>query len=654
MVQRVATQIFFGQEDGRIAGLAIVGRPPSPHSGTMGDHTTAFTTIASGIVTQLTGKTVHEASAFLAGLTNGLHQLPGMQFFDTLPQEHKEKLHSALNKVHGFLQDLRKFRKNYRRQEIGLFNIPQNEQHEYEYSAGLITHMQDWVDTYLEARELVPMSTVNVKAIEAPLAGKGKGESANLLVTAEKNQQVNPFELINTVLGLFDARAAAIICSTTDPELLKKVAPGVPPDMHPDDRAVSIVRQHLITIKSLYPATYRNLERNGMANKSFIEFVEGQLHMNLRQKMKENGEAQHTENKKKKKGGKRVPIEGKRYLTSALSVNENDVITDVRTGGRGTSPYSNTMGAHTTAWIVLTDSISADLVGKTLLEGAEALEALIGNAISQMIKMSGLMQADEKQIHRIFAALDPLKESQTRLTELVYRKNFEAKQKQQVETISVNRDKMDVQEEGMEDGFPESFTWYSPWEQMLIMQEAITNLLNYMNLTPGATLFVGNVNGAREGAYRGVLRQNFHPRRQQNYNPDQALVRKAILGLLDLKGLDEHLSTTKENLHFVPKHKYDPFAFANLPPEEIEKKSLYSQFYQSVGKDQPQGSNEDAVVEELVKHHFALIEKAYPGALKYAQLSLDQNLVQLARESLLYSTDEEFEFEDESDDEEFD
>jgi hypothetical protein len=640
VVQRVTTQILPGKEDGKIESISIVGRPPHTFPGSMGDHTTAFTMIASGLENQIKGKTVVQASATLGRLVHELYDLPGMKLPpQSLPIEHAERLNNALKKLHWFVVQMRNFRKNYNQNKSGFLNFLPPENEEYEFSAGLVSHMQNWIDTYLEARELVPMSTVNVKAINTPLAGKGKGESANTLVAAENGENVNIIAITRQIEGLFDARAAAVICGTVDWELLPKVAPGMFPTFEFEKRAELLVMQHFTTLQSLYPNVMKRLNTEEMAKHKIIDLLHWNLKKNIYEKHNENVEAQKKEKKQNNKKGTRTQKEGKRYLTTALNVNEHNIITDVKMGGRGTSPYSNTMGAHTSAWVVLTDSVWAGLVGKTLLQGAEIVNTLINQAIGRMVEMTDVMQSDEKQIHRIFQALEPIKVSQQKLLEMITMKQV---QEQPTDTImgnmDINEDKNEVPLEN------EQFTWYSPWEQVLILQESINSLLNYMNLTPGASLYVGNVNGAREGTYRGFLREHFHPHRNQNSNPDKAKTRQAILGLLDLKGLEQHTKTTEENLQGRKKHQYDP----NL---NMEGKGLYTEFYQSVQHDEPVAHNFDKILNLLVKHHFELIAKAYPGVLEYAELSVKMDLVQLAKESLLYSKDEGFEYEEEPDDE---
>jgi len=670
VVQRVTTQILPDTEDGKIGGVAIIGRPPQTFSGSMGDHTTAFTVIASGLENRLTGKTIVEASIILAKLVHSLYQLPGMQLAETLPKEHAIRLKEALDNAHWYVNEFRGFRKKKEQNEFGFLNFPVENQEEYEFSAGLVSHMQNWVDAYLEARELVPLSTINTKALNAPLAGKGKGESTNSLIASEKDDNFNYQNVLNAAVGLFDARSAATVCLISNENMLTRIAPGVPYYLDPESKRNLLVRQHIQTLYSFYPKTMDTLEKQGG-----VSALGKQLHENVTTKMKETEQAWQGEKKQPQKKGPRVQKEGKRYLATAISVDENDMISDVKIGGRGTSPYANTMGAHTTAWTVLTDVVWSELVGMSLLDGAEKLLEIANKTIDHLKQMSTLFQADEKQIDRLRYALDRIDQSQDKLIVLVTMKELIAEENQEQPPIPGNNEMPDDSfeehseenidqnidqnidenieenidenpEEGNMETGSEGPNWYSPWEQLLILQEAVNNILDVQNLTPGASLYVGNVNGAREGAYRGVLLNFERQKNEGQVNVSKPDVVRAIMGLLDLKGLDQHLKTTQENLHDRTKYQH-----REMTGEESDKLDDTSQYFNGMEISEPTGPSDfKTSLVQLIKHHFEMIGKAYPDALEYAGLAGELNLQAMYQMSLEYSQDEGF-TPDEDDDE---
>lgn len=653
VVQRVTTQILPDAEDGKIGGIAIVGRPPQTFSGSMGDHTTAFTLIASGLENQLTGKTIVEASVILAKLVNSLYHLPGMKLADSLPKDHSGRLQEALTNAHWYVEQFRGFRKKKQQNETGFLNLAVQNQDEYEFSSGLVAHMQNWVDAYLEARELVPLSTINTKALNAPLAGKGKGESANPLIASEKDGNFNAQNVLNAAIGLFDARSAATVCLASDEQTLARVAPGVRYDLGPEDKRNLLVMQHIHTLYSFYPRTMEALEKLGGVNA-----LGKQLHENVNIKIEETKQAQQAEKKQPQKKGPRAQKEGKRYLATAISVDEFDIISDIKIGGRGTSPYANTMGAHTTSWTVLTDVVWSELVGMSLLDGAEKLLELSNKAIEHLGKMSALFQADEKQVDRIRYALGNIHLTQDKLANLVTMKEISEEEKQEQPPIPENLEMLDQNldedleenpaEGNMETGETEAVTWYSPWEQLLILQQAVNDILDVQNLTPGASLYVGNVNGAREGAYRVILLDFEHQKDEGAVTVSKENVLKAILGLLDLKGLDQHLATTEQNLQDRKKYQH-----RDLSGEEFDQLDETSKYYSGMEISEPAKSDFRTSVIKLLTHHFEMIAKAYPDALEYAGLALNINPEILYKMSLQFSQDEGFEPDEDIDEDDY-
>lgn len=629
--QLVASQILMDTTDGKIGGVAIVGRPESVYSGTMGDHTTAFTVIASGLANKLSGKTISEASTILAGLVGELSKLPGYKYLyeGTLPSSHAQRLNEAMEKVHFYVNDFRKFRKSKRKNETGLFTVHVENEDEYEFSASLVSHLQQWIDAYLEARELIPMSTINTKAISESLAGKGKGESASALVSAENKESISTDQILYSAWGTFDARSAAAVCIEDNSERLTVIAPGVSPIWDYEQKKELLIRQHLQTLKSIYPNTMQRVYDEKRYSDLWSE-----LEKSIDQKAEESLKVRKGEIKPEKSPQKRVIKEGKRYLTTALSVDEVGYIQHVKIGGRGTSPYSDTMGAHSTAWIVLTDSIWSQLNGLSLMDAAEKLAEIADETESDLKEFAKVFRADDKQLYRINHALAELGTILGKLEQI-----------QEMKESEMDEEMPTYEEDPMGESVEESemmmvdTVFYSPWEQMLILQEVINSVLNLQNLTPGASLYVGNVNGAREGFYRGVLLNLLEEFHNNEVTFDPKSIQQAIMGLLDMKGLQEHLKNMEGNLTDRPRFQYDPIGSTYDFGYESEKFE-FSEVYKLLEISEPTADMDKSVL-LLIQHHFKMIEKAYPAALDFSGLKKLSNF-ELFKLSLESSRDGDF------------
>lgn len=433
-----------------------------------------------------------------------------------------------------------------------------------------------------------------------------------------------------------------------DAELLQKIAPGVNPHLNFGDKRNMLVKQHISTLYSLYPDTMKKLKQmNG------DKTLGKALHQNIDSKAKKTDQAGKENKKIPQKKGMRVQKEGKRYLTTAISVDENGFITKIKFGGRGTSPYSNTMGAHTTAWTVLTDAFWSQLVGKTLHEAAEILLDIIFETETDLKEISSKFQADEKQIYRINQALGELGLSMEKLNMLVKMggsMEVESQSSDEMQHDGFELDDDDLMELSQEEIIYEDITFYSPWEQMLILQEVINHVLNLQNLIPGASLYVGNVYGAREGTYRGILLDFLNQQDEGNITVKKDEIKKAVMGLLDLKGLKEHLGTTFLNLEY--KKKYVHKEKEESSTKENNKGLPTNAFYRLMQISEPSYSPFEASAIKLLQHHMKMVEKAYPGAIEYS------NLNQLSEEekyklSIEYSQDEGFEPDEEAEGKDF-
>jgi hypothetical protein len=634
-VQRlVIAQILSSKKKGKIGEIAIVGRPDNVFSGTKGDHLTAFTTIQVGIESRLRDKTLREASVIMAELYSDLLKLPGMKLMENLPIGHYKKLSEKLSELSSLVDYFRSWRrkKNKRKKEVpfeqsfgfALKNddmkmkeisndvvydnssddikdepIQEDNYEDYdnyyndnyvedydnyyddsyemeeqnkkkednekeddddEPDAEYLSNFQLYISAYLEVRELVPLSTINTKAVSAALAGKGKGESARELERYEK-EGGNDKQLCETILGLFDARAAAVV-------IMNKsgiISPGVTHENEDNELFKMMVTQHFQTLHSLFPKSMQRITDLKIKGEIWKELERRTL-----EKIEENKKA--AKENKKQKGYKPKPGTGKKYVAAGLIIEDN-IIVDVQIAGRSKSPFSQTMGAHTTAWVVITDRIWSGLFGKTLEEAASIL-LKIGDEVETHLRDSlNLIRTDTKQLYALQQVIINLGQSQLMLQKIVG--DFEKTQN------IFNLVKPEV----------------PSWERAAHLQEAIVAILDVVNITPGATLYVGDTTGDKEGHHRAVLLQHMD-------NPGCKTVeevRKAVEGLLDIKHLDEYISIINKSIRHEKKERQQGLQYLD---EIFETKF--------------EPKNKESEIKHFLKeHHFDMISEAYPGVLRY-------------------------------------
>jgi flagellar biosynthesis GTPase FlhF len=243
-IQRTVTQILPGKGD-TIEKLLIVGRPDRVFGNSMGDHTTAFATHVEAIKLRMVNKTLPEALDGLMELYSSAVSLPGYGLVAHLPRFlpgsslHGDRLDTAEQTLHQHFTEAKS--------AVGGDQTT------------LALMLQECVNAYLEFRELIPLSAVNVMAVSPATAGKGKGESryAATLGAHERGEIAPSPELLEAAIrGSFDIHAAALVAATTDDQELATLAPGLPTDTSIDKRVDFLVDQHLSAIKTGFPKGY--------------------------------------------------------------------------------------------------------------------------------------------------------------------------------------------------------------------------------------------------------------------------------------------------------------------------------------------------------------------------------------------------------------
>ncbi|MFD0150545.1 hypothetical protein ACWGQ4_28105 [Streptomyces sp. NPDC055721] len=579
-VQRLVSQITPG-DGGTVGAVNVVGRPESPYTSTMGDHSTAYVVQVRAITERLRGRAPGEAAAAVLELVDEVRRLPGFQLLGSLPPERRTRLTEAQQTVLGRARSLADGR------------VPEATQ---------MLELQSLVGDFLHFRELVPLSTMNVRAVAPAEAGKGKGESGPSQVLAQEvnNGGIDPEYLKRAIIGLLDVSGVGLVVTQHDPEQLSALAPGLTQAQDPWQRAALIVDQHLMSIESAYPgvlaAAYEGgedqarasvraeveievenrRERNRSSYEAKIASLDEQIvrrlgnlaisRGNMRgreqtaledvQRLRRdaadgltaNGGTARPEPVSAEMTGTRTRNPPQRYgstvasasapapsrgssmamhtvmdlgedmdvdmdgnaesqeesaeamearepLASQISMDANGTITGFESAGRSPSPFSGTMGAHTTAWVVHLDVVRRAIVGRSVPDAFAALSALTAEAESAQARMTpsftfvGSPHTDLANGAR------------------------GALQRAAEQTANA----------------PES-------TRVLFLQSMINALLTYLNYIPGATLEAAGTAGRGEGTLRNRLIE--HERGDTPLGPWQ--LQDTLLGLLDLTAANAH------------------------------------------------------------------------------------------------------------------
>lgn len=231
-----------------ISQVAIVGRPEKAFSNSMGDHTTAFSVHQKGLQVALKNRTVKEAADHISKLFSDLKYLPGMQkeVIDRIPSK-------GDNISKG--DNMKKVENEMATHYDGLVKA-------YNDGSPLATlHLQRLIAGYLEYREQVPFSVMNIASVSFALAGKGKGEAkhSSLLESHESgNKKVESVAIQQAILNLLDTDGLAILCAESESDSREAVLPGIAKDAKPMDIMKLVIKQHLMSIQMAFPKCYKD------------------------------------------------------------------------------------------------------------------------------------------------------------------------------------------------------------------------------------------------------------------------------------------------------------------------------------------------------------------------------------------------------------
>ena len=506
-------------EDLRIKETAIVGRPSRLFGSSMGDHTTAFSVHRRSIENALKGMSLRLAAEYIVG-DNGLlaksQLLPGAQ--------------EAILNASGRKEEIEWYQANIRSLGEDLKTAVDND------GLGAPLILQRLIGSYLEYRELIPLSALNIAAKSQGLAGKGKGEAkyVDLLVGYESDLfKYPPTTLEQAILATLDFTGLAATAIENNKALRSTMAPGITEDLTCDQVLELVITQHLQAIEACFPKAYKasGLDNSKEGRPSLLARFKHSIYKLTSDEVthwlkQETGTRDKVEAAKNNadllkpkvyrtggsKGEPKPQYETARinalkaeeeYEAAALALNAylqlltglvqngipetpattsiqiehsredspmghavelelgNDCkISGLRFAGRTPSPFSGTMGAHTTAWVVHLDAMDATLRGKTLAEAVAALDAKMVKLRKKAAEMARLQKKD--------TAPEKLALADT-------------------EAEAFKGMSVDTPDAGAR------------------LQKYVGAVLTYINFIPGSTINKIDTGGKAEGKYRNVL-----------------------------------------------------------------------------------------------------------------------------------------------------
>jgi hypothetical protein len=240
------------EDDPVITKVVIAGRPRKTYGSSMGDHTTAFTIHVNAVQLALERYPLREAPQRMQDLVAGITEVPGSAYVAALPMPQRAMWVEAYDRF------------------ITLHKALETPPADLDLGGAI----QEYVGAYLELRELVPLSTVNTALISTATAGKGKGEDVSALRAAAAGESPSAEALAAQLVGSLDTRAIAMACIETRPDVLAKLAPGLPAESTMQQRAELFVIQHLRSIRTAFPgaiaalATARGVRTTDVASSS--------------------------------------------------------------------------------------------------------------------------------------------------------------------------------------------------------------------------------------------------------------------------------------------------------------------------------------------------------------------------------------------------
>ncbi|UGQ47779.1 eCIS core domain-containing protein [Massilia endophytica] len=567
VVQRVVLTKIVGQwemADGfyKIDDVLIGGRTPSPFSGTMGAHSTAWVAHVDAIRRHLVGTNLGQ----------------GIDWFTALAQD---DLASPLLKLDGYLNTTQKsnlataqFHLLKHLNELGLYKGKITSGN----YAKVLMWLRSAINAYLTFVNFLPLSTVaggdpkghgegtarsELNVFEYGFALRHEktmglpGSTADLGILSEQDLAESELKGLDTklrqsLLGTMRQDKVAAYRKAVRKTLINMFASETPDayasmsgDLQKDEVKQEIwalaLQNFLRTIRLAYPYAYDFAE---MADKEVLLSVIGGLNAGLNaaavydylsgQKKFEaiagtytfhSGDSlqdfinkHHVESAlsgKHKLGASKLRSSakglsdrqqgGSGFGVTVMVDSQTDSIGDVLMNGRTRSPFSATMGAHTTAWTVHVDAVVRLLKGHSLTEG---IRALANQARAEMMHNKAIKYAGHiSEKHQIFL-VEALNYLKSRIAEAI--------------------DAIGTHDEG---------------KKTAALEALIHDYMTFVNFIPMSTIEIAMPNGRTEGMRRAFLNKYEEHGdaifvKGETKDQRTQIIRDHLLGMFDPKGLD--------------------------------------------------------------------------------------------------------------------
>lgn len=279
VAQRLAVQVQpDAAKENVIGDITVAGRPPRTFAGSMGDHTTAFAVHVQGIQNRLRGKSVMQAIRIMTTLVHQMQRLPGWEMIANLDAEdpHRQRLFAGFDALKKC--PLVKFGREEMLdseaeqdgiiEEMAASQADTSEDAKVEeeeaampphFDSILLSDLQEYIHNYLEVRELIPLSTLNIREKSAS-GGKGKGEGRYIGVIRDCGKPDGPSlkDVKTAIFKMFDVSSVASVMVEHDVAALRGMAPGaLPAAAAENNQTMSLIQktweQHLASLVSYFP-----------------------------------------------------------------------------------------------------------------------------------------------------------------------------------------------------------------------------------------------------------------------------------------------------------------------------------------------------------------------------------------------------------------
>gem|GEM_PF-3154026 len=570
VVQRVLSQFRLNEErktesnanNITISDVLIAGRTPSPFSGTMGAHSTAWVAHIDAVRRQMIGYHLDEACGFMKDFSRQQLASPLLRLAQYLEQDHVEKLKSAGEALQAAVSQIEPFQ-----DESNINN-----------SQVVIAGLQKLLSMLLTFVNYLPMATVaggnpggNGEGVARTLlnlhetAGSAKDyiDGAKEDIGSEKMEE-SPSEdklreyndTLESYEGLLqdlkkedstvDLNKQGPLKKKVQEQLRKMFAaetPGVFAQTRVKQQDPQLIceiwalglQHYLETVKSAYPYSYTlagwneeeqlgqeltllldrqaeatevdgefKLQSDKKVAKYILELLRGQSKF---AKLGQEHEAPLDDvlGKKAEMSAAGIGIsdfvsESKGTFMSSIFLDEDGKVGDVFIHGRTPPPFpgSEGMGAHSTAWTAHVDAVRTTLIGKTLREGGDALRKLANQALFAPAYTGLKDQVGGKQTYMLEQAAAILR--------------------------------------GM---LEQQIDYDNGHAAIGYLEQLVYAHLDFVNLTPLSTVSGGSVPGGRnEGRHRQLL-LSFEQNEPKVTSSLKSDLREAMYGLFDPNAIDK-------------------------------------------------------------------------------------------------------------------